>query len=141
MKKLVPDLMVVNKIIIFLENLCDEDVDLVIFSTKIIQDIEFIDSATENIFDEYISNIKLYNSDNLLKLYFSTIKRFHKLLIKVQKYTTFFNKHTKDLITTLDTKLEDKIKKMKDYDYRSNILKIDKQLINEEEYNLLLKLD
>ena len=58
-KKLIPDLMVVNKIIIFLENLFDEDIDLIFFSTKIIQDVEFIANSTENILDEYIADKSL----------------------------------------------------------------------------------
>ena len=141
MKKLVSNLMAVNKLVIFLENLIDEDVDLDIFTTKIIQDIEFIKNTADNIFDEYISNVRLYDSENILKLYFSTLKRNHKLLMKIHKHHDLFNKHTKDLLNTISQEIDGKIHRMKDFDYRANILKVDKQVLNEEEYNLLLRID
>ena len=69
------------------------------------------------------------------------MKRFFKVLNKVQKYSTFFNKQTKELIISLEKRTEEKIKKMRNPEYRENLLKSDAQLINEEEYNLLLNSD
>lgn len=139
MKKLISDLMIINKIIIFIENLIDEDIDISLFSVKIIQDIEFINSSCNAIFDEYVGNNKLYESDNFMKLYFQTLKRFHRLLLKVIKDIHCFNNHTKGIIESINTKVEIQIQRIKDFDYRKDIIKVDKQLINEEEYNLLLK--
>lgn len=138
MKKLVSDLMIVNKIVIFLENLIDEDADIELFSSKIVYDVDFVTSLCDVVFDEYILNARLYNNENILKLYFSSLKRIHKLILKLKKRFSIFDKKSKEFLDSLNETIEGKINRMKDIDYRENIVKYDKQTLNEEEYHLLL---
>ncbi len=138
MKKLVSDLMIVNKIVIFLENLIDEDADIELFSSKIVYDVDFVTSLCGAVFDEYILNARLYNNENILKLYFSSLKRIHKLILKLKKRFSIFDKKSKEFLDSLNETIEGKINRIKDIDYRENIVKYDKQTLNEEEYHLLL---
>ena len=70
------NLMTVNKMVIFLEGMLAEDVDFDFFGDKIIFDIDYIDVGLNKLFDQFMRNRKYYGDDNLIKVYFSCIKRF-----------------------------------------------------------------
>ncbi len=139
--KLTLDLMVINKIIIFSENLIEEDVDYSIFTTKIFNDIDFINNSLNLLFDEFVKNIKHYNNDNVFKIYYSCIKRFHRIISKIIKNRDLmvYSPRNIDFINNIKIDLEKKIEDVKNFNERKNLTVNEKQCINEEEYNILFK--
>ncbi|HNZ27214.1 MAG TPA: hypothetical protein PK385_04725 [Spirochaetota bacterium] len=135
------NLMNVQKIIIFTETLLEEDIDYNLFSKKIINDIEFIDSSLNIIYGEFIKNVKYYSNDNLIKIYYSCIKRFYKMLGRVSKNEDLLNSNLNfiHILKSVKRSLEKRLEYVRNFNYRIANKDSDKQCINEEEYSILLK--
>jgi len=136
MDKLIPNLIIINKMIIFCENILDEDINVSYFIDKLNYDTKFIDNFCEYIFDEYIKNTKEASNDHFLKVYYSTLKRFYRFVIKLIKLEINTKNNKDKLFSSLK---EDRIHSLKDFQYRQSLKNNDKQGINEEEYSILLK--
>jgi len=140
MLKMIPnDLMILNKYLIFLEGIIEEDVDYLLFGTKIFSDITFINGSLNALYEECFKNNYLEN-ENILKIYFSSIKRFHRILTRILNNYNLLNSIQRDtnFIKDIKSNLEKNIENIKNFTIRKDIVKKEKQCINEEEYNLLL---
>ncbi|HOJ64089.1 MAG TPA: hypothetical protein PLE45_06680 [Spirochaetota bacterium] len=141
LKKINNDLMILNKYLIFFEDLVDEDVDYNLFSTKIFSDITFINGGLNMLFDEFVKYNSYFDNENILKIYYSSLKRFYRILLKVLKNYELLNSVQRDISSIIEIRdsLEKKMESIKSFNNRKKIISKDKQCINEEEYSLLLE--
>ena len=141
LKKITNDLMILNKYIIFVESILDEDIDYTIFATKIFYDITFINCSLNILFEEFTKNLNYFENENLVKIYYSSIKRFYKIVIKVLENHNLISSMQKDFSIIKDIKifLENRIENIKNFNNRKNIVSKEKECINEKEYSLLLE--
>ena len=135
------NLMTVNKMVIFLEGMLVEDVDFDFFGDKIIFDIDYIDVGLNKLFDQFMRNRKYYGDNNLIKVYFSCIKRFYLLLSNIAKNTTLLTQYPRfqTKLYGIRMNLEHRIQNVKNYNNRTAVKQFDKQCIGEDEYGLLLQ--
>ncbi len=135
------NLMTINRMVIFLEGMLAEDVDFDFFGDKIIFDIDYIDVGLNKLFDSFMRNRKYYGDDNLIKVYFSCIKRFYRLLSNIAKNTTLLSQYPRfqTKLYGIRMNLEHRIQNVKNYNSRTAVKQFDKQCIGEDEYGLLLQ--
>ena len=134
------NLMMVNKIIIFFENMINEEVDFEFFTDKIIFDINFIDTSLNKLFDRFIKEVSYYSNDNIIKIYFSCIKKFYRLLGDISKKKEIIsNQKLHNSLFDIKVNLEKRLDNIRNFNVRTSIKQFDKQCINEDEYNMLLQ--
>lgn len=133
------DLMMLNKYLIFVEELLREDLDYILFATKIFSDITFINCGLNALYEECFMN-NSFENENFLKIYFSSIKRFHRILTMILNNYNLLNSIQRDInfIKDIKNNLEKNIENIKNFNERKNLIKKNKECINEEEYTLLL---
>jgi len=136
MLKIVNNLMMINKIIIFCENMLEEDIDSSQFSEKLYNDINFINYKIIYLFEEYTKNILEFKRENIQKIYYSTMKRFLKLINKTIGGNWEISKSSLEAIRK---NIEEIIISIKNLNDRIVLSNTEKQCINEEEYAMLLK--
>lgn len=132
--------MLVNKLIIFLENMLDEDINYDYFQSKLTFDLNFINTCMDDFWLEYLKFYDLYRKDNFVKTYTFLLKRFNKLLTIIIKNKTIITNFKLDT-TMLDVFIDNvrnKLETVSDHNIRLKLAKTEGQCINEEEYMLLL---
>lgn len=141
LKRINNDLMVLNKYLIFFESIVDEDIDYELFATKIFSDVTFINGSINFLFEELIRNIKYFEDENILKIYYSSLKRFQRIIIKLLQNYELLNSIQRDIkfIKEIKVTLEKKIDNIKNFHERKIRVSKERQCINEEEYSLLLE--
>ena len=134
------NLMMVNKIIIFFENMINEEVDFEFFTDKIIFDINFIDTSLNKLFDRFIKEVSYYSNDNIIKIYFSWIKKLYRGLGDIsRKREIISNQKLHNSLFDIKVNLEKRLDNIRNFNVRTSIKQFDKQCINEDEYNMLLQ--
>ena len=141
MHKMITNLMMVNKIIIFCDSMIDDDINGEYFSDKLNFDINFINSLIANFWDKYLKFIDIKQKNNFLEIYFFVLKRFYKLLYRIKKNRTSYEDYNVSelVINDILESINNKIKLIKEQDSRAKLSNTEKQCINEEEYSLLFE--
>jgi hypothetical protein len=136
------NLILVNKIILFTDNVLNENSDIIFFHDYIASANSFIHISLVKLWNEYLKNIEDLEKENFLKSYFFTLKRFQKYLHKVKnsidsnvKFKIFSIEEIEKMITINQEKIS--LIRANNYRIKSNDNK--EQYINAEEYSFLLE--
>lgn len=135
------NLIMLDKIILFCDTLFEEDVNEEYFADKFKYDIEFIHSFFIEYSDEYTRLKDKTEKEQFIKSYFYSIKRFYKLLNKIKKDTAKAERYSmnQNVFNDIFENTKKRIDQIKNQDERFKMIDTEKQLINEEEYELLLQ--
>lgn len=141
MYKMTANLMMINKIMIFCENMLDEDINGECFSEKLMYDLEFINQKLLEFWEEYIKYVDIYERDNFLKTYSFSLRRFKNILEKVVKNMPLSNglKIDEKIINSILYAIIKNIKEIKNHKNKIKIAGTEQQIINEEEYSILFQ--
>ena len=126
--------------ILFYNNLIEEDIDLYLYLNQLDYNILCINNLLDELWDELLKKIDENKYENIIKTYYFTLKRFHKLLfgLKSKTYNLNINKLLENINNILD-ETQKKIYLIRDNKFQIKSGQYSKQFINEEEYSLLLK--
>ena len=141
MKKIISNLMMLNKIIIFIDSMIEDTIDGEFFYEKVNYDITFTNYLINHFWDAILRQVNTEEKDNFLRTYFFILKRFYKLLYKINNDIEKYKEYKIDKIELNDI-LENcnkKIKLIKEQDSRMKLSNTEKQFINQEEYSLLFQ--
>jgi len=143
MYKMPTNLMFINKIMIFCENMLDEDIDGECFSEKLMFDLEFINQKLLDFWEEYLKYVDIYERDNFLKTYSFSLRRFKNILEKVVRNMPLHNGLSIDdnSINKILFNIIENIQQIKSHKNKIKIAGSEQQIINEEEYSLLFQKD
>jgi hypothetical protein len=143
MYKMPTNLMILNKILIFCESMIEEDFNGEFFSDKLTYDLDFVNIKLNNFWDEFLRFMDIYERDNFLKTYSFTLKRFKNLLERLIDMKSNPNKIKADTpgIKDILLNINDKLDQIKKHKIRLKLNQSGEQLINEEEYSMLLEMN
>lgn len=139
------NLMVINKTIIFLDNMIDEDINFNLFMDKIKFDINFLNDKFLELWNndfKVVDNSSDNNENhNYVKTYYFILRKYFRLLNKIRDNQKIFNDMNFDIskFNFIYDNVYEKIYTLSQQNKRFKIRNTEKQFINEEEYNLLLK--
>jgi hypothetical protein len=141
MHNMINNLMTLNKVIIFVENMIDDDINPEFFSLKINSDLDFVNSRVNDFWDEYLKDTEAYKKENFIKTYTFVLKRFYTLMKKFEKNMIFPGSYKIDetLVDFYLNNIQEKLGMLNNYNTRSRIVNTKKQCINEEEYSILFE--
>lgn len=136
--------MVINKTIIFLDNMIDEDINFNMFMDKIKFDINFLHDKFLELWNndfKIIDNTESNENHNYVKTYYFILRKYFRLLNKIKDNQKIFNDINFDnsKFNFIYDNVYEKIYTLSQQNKRFKIRNTEKQFINEEEYNLLLK--
>ncbi len=138
--KLNNNLLLINKMILFYNNLLEEDIDLELFLTQVDYNNMCINNLLDEIWDEILKKIDEHQNDNITKTYYFTLKRFHKLLFDYKPKMKELNKNKLlDNLNNILNEIQKKINLIRENKFQIKSGQFSKQFINEEEYSLLLE--
>ena len=126
--------------ILFYNNLIEEDIDLYLYLNQLDYNILCINNLLDELWDELLKKIDENKYENIIKTYYFTLKRFHKFLfdIKSKIYNLNYTKLLENINNILN-EIQKKISLIRDNKFQIKSGQFTKQFINEEEYALLLE--
>lgn len=138
------NLMIINKTIIFLDNMIDEEINFNMFMDKIKFDINFLHDKFLELWNhdfKVVDNTDNNENYNYVKTYYFILRKFFRLLNKIKDNQKIFNdiKFDNSKFNIIYDNVYEKIYSLSQQNKRFKIRNTEKQFINEEEYNLLLK--
>ena len=141
MDKMETNLMMISKILLFSNNLLEEDIDYKYFSDLFSYNINFINNRLNDFWDEYIKFIKIHETNNFIKTYYFILKRFNKFLLKLKESILKSDDfHIDEVeINSILNSIKNRINLIKEHNYRLRSIDSEKQFINEEEYSILFQ--
>jgi hypothetical protein len=141
-KNISNDLIVMNKLILFSNNILDEDIDINMFKNYLYETNDFICNTLNILWSDFLKNDELIEKENFIKSYYFVIKRFQKFLFrfndlinKNKNYALFENEEINNIINFN----QEKINVIRDNKYNISSISSINQYINEEEYSKLLE--
>lgn len=138
--KLNNNLLLINKMILFYNNLIEEDIDLDLYINQLDYNMLCINNLLDELWDELLKKIDENKDENIIKTYYFVLKRFHKLLFNLKSKTYDFNNNKLlENITNILEEIQKKIYLIRDNKFQIKSGQFSKQFINEEEYSLLLE--
>lgn len=141
MNKIINNLMVINKMIIFCENILKDDIDEAYFTDKLEYDINYINNLISALYQEYLKHILEYKEENILKTYSATLHRFNKFLKKIDGNDALIKRFSINLsiFNSIVRDVTARIELLKEHEERKKLAQSQGQYINEEEYNMLFE--
>jgi len=138
------NLMTINKTIIFLDNMIDEEINFNMFMDKIKFDINFLHDKFLELWNndfKIVDNTDSNENYNYVKTYYFILRKFFRLLNKIKDNQKIFNDINFDnsKFNFIYDNVYEKIYSLSQQNKRFKFRNTEKQFINEEEYNLLLK--
>jgi hypothetical protein len=126
--------------ILFYSNLLEEDIDLDLFLNQLDYNMICINNLLDEVWDELLKKIDENKNENIIKTYYFSLKRFHKLLFSLKsKIYNLNNYKLIENITNILEEIQNKIYLIRDNKFKIKSGQYSKQFINEEEYSLLLE--
>ncbi|MCG8570650.1 MAG: hypothetical protein MJB14_10975 [Spirochaetes bacterium] len=138
MNKLIGNIMLIDKMIIFSDYYLDEMIDKNIFKDKLKSDMEYIQKMMAEIFNEYLGKTNKEDFTNFHKMYISTMYRFKH---KIKKILMNNQDNNQAFYEAILNEVDEQIVNMRNHSYRSDLVANEGQYVNESEYNLLLQSD
>ena len=139
MLKIINNLISINKLVLFQNNLIDEDIDIDLFSSQIKFNLNFTILMLDSFWDEYTKFVDVYEKENFVKTYYFTLKRLHKFLYKLKDNNSFLNKAKleESEVKEIIIKIQNRINLIRENKFNIKYADTKKQCINEEEYFIL----
>lgn len=140
MNRITADIIYINKMIIFDENLIKDDIDPIFFSDKLNFDINYTNKLFSLIFKDFMQNGKTFKEKYVLNLFLSSLKRFYKFILKFKETPKLSTEFIIDnaILDKVISNLEELISQIISFSSRAQMVNSERQYINKEEYSLLL---
>lgn len=134
------DIMMLNKMITFIDNMISDAINLDFFIEKINFDLYFINQKVSEFWGE---SFKYKNQDDSSdKSFYYVLKKFLRLLNNIKNRSEIYNSYTFDRnnFSYIYETISERLHLLNKREMLSKIKNTEKQFINEEEYNLLLNI-